>query len=302
MKKVCVILSAYNGEQFIEEQINSILNQCEVEVNLVIRDDGSTDRTGEIIKKFRYNNQVTIINGENIGYCNSFITALSLAPNSDYYAFADQDDIWLNQKLKNAVDKLENIEDTSSKLYASSLTVVDEKLNYLKTKKYDDIKITLGSALSRQRIAGCTMVFNNQLKSLIIKAINYSENRFGHDGWAYLLCLATGGYVVIDSSSYILYRRHENTETSGGGKILSKLKRELLNFTKYKNTQLDATKFIVDYYSKYLTDDSKELLNTIYSYNHKLANKAKLIYTNKMSTGNIMIDIINKIYITFNCF
>ena len=302
MKKVCVILSAYNGDKYIEEQIKSILDQSGVDLKLIIRNDGSTDKTGMIINKFSDNNRVTIVHGENIGYCMSFITALSLAPKSDYYAFADQDDIWLEEKLKSAIYNLENIESSGSKLYASSLTVVDKKLNYIKTKNYDDIRITLGSALSRQRIAGCTMVFNDQLRSLIIKAINYSKNRFGHDGWAYLLCLATGGSVVIDSNSYILYRRHENTETSGGGRLFSKIKRELMNFTKYRNTQLDATRFIVDHYSNCLTDDSKKLLNTIYSYNRRWTDKVKLIFSGKMSTGIIKLDILNKIYITFNCF
>ena len=164
MKSVLVVMSAYNGEKYIQEQIDSILAQENVQVKLIIRDDGSVDNTLDIIKKNSANhNNVEYIAGENIGYKRSFYNTLTDSPDTyDYYAFSDQDDVWDKSKLIRAVEMLEN-ESNDIKMYASALRVVDQNLNFTEINNYDKLKISYGSAMSRQRIAGCTMVFNKKL-------------------------------------------------------------------------------------------------------------------------------------------
>ena len=92
MKKVTVLLSTYNGEKFIKHQIQSLLAQRGVDLQIVIRDDGSTDETIRILKSFN-NNKIKIIkSNENLGPAKSFINLLNIVGDSDYYAFCDQDD------------------------------------------------------------------------------------------------------------------------------------------------------------------------------------------------------------------
>ena len=94
MKTVQILLSSYNGEKYISRQIDSILRQKDVEIHLLIRDDGSTDGTRAIIKEYekKYPANVEVVFGENMGWKKSFFTLLRLAGDYDYYAFADQDD------------------------------------------------------------------------------------------------------------------------------------------------------------------------------------------------------------------
>ena len=96
MDKVAVLLSAYNGEKFLCEQIDSIMNQQNVDLDLYIRDDGSSYRTQEYLKQYvEQNDSIHLQNGCNLGVANSFMSLLYNVPNHyDYYAFADQDDIW----------------------------------------------------------------------------------------------------------------------------------------------------------------------------------------------------------------
>ena len=108
---VSVLMSTYNGEKYIREQIESILNQKKVKVHLLIRDDGSQDSTIEIVKEYanKYPN-VSVYAGKNIGIGNSFMELLRNAPEADYYAFADQDDVWLDGKLERAIELIKATE------------------------------------------------------------------------------------------------------------------------------------------------------------------------------------------------
>ena len=107
MVNVAVLLSAYNGDKFIKEQIESILNQNGVNVKLTIRNDGGDpeEKTRRIIREYvAKDERVSLLEGENLGCAKSFWQLLREAPEADYYAFADQDDVWLPDKLKAATD------------------------------------------------------------------------------------------------------------------------------------------------------------------------------------------------------
>ena len=106
---VTVLMSTYNGERFLKEQLDSILQQQDVDVRLCVRDDGSTDGTMDILLEYADAIELTI--GNNFGVGNSFMSMVYSANlESDYYAFSDQDDIWMPDKLISAVDELKNIE------------------------------------------------------------------------------------------------------------------------------------------------------------------------------------------------
>ena len=128
MKKVTILLSSYNGETYLDEQLESIVAQKGVMTDILVRDDGSSDHTCDILDQWQQKTSLRWYSGENIGPARSFMDLLRQADDSCYYAFSDQDDYWLSDKLKVAVDKLESYERRPA-LYFCQTELVDKKLN-----------------------------------------------------------------------------------------------------------------------------------------------------------------------------
>lgn len=241
MISVAVIMSTYNGEKYLDEQIDSILNQTDLEVTLFVRDDGSSDGTKNILEKYaRDNGNIHINFGENAGVGNSFMHALYSVPDTfDYYAFADQDDIWLENKLFQAVKALQ---ESGKMLYASNQENTDKDGNSLGLRYKEDALInqTPLSILSVNMIAGCTMVFTNGFYKILCNADNRPSsvllrNRI-HDVWVAMVASLFDG-IVYDKNSYILYRQHENNvvgaKSSLGKRLKNKFKK--IKCKEYRN-------------------------------------------------------------------
>lgn len=138
-----------------------------MDVRLYIRDDGSSDRTTDILASYQEHKNVKIEKGNNLGFAKSFLTALDECDEADYYAFSDQDDVWEKDKLSTAIEILEEESQSTPLLYCSALQRVDENLNPLHVQSYHGLRINLPSMLTRGRLAGCTFVFNNTLRNLV---------------------------------------------------------------------------------------------------------------------------------------
>lgn len=208
MKKILVLLSSYNGEKYITAQIESIMNQkVDAIVNLRIRDDGSKDSTCKIIKEMKkiYNDRIELIEGKNIGYNASFFDLLRNAQGYDYYSISDQDDIWMEDKLKKAIEMLEEKDDIPL-LYASkSYLVHDDMVPYGETreKKRD---ITIYNSLIQNICPGHTQVMNNKMLQKLKKEIDISKV-YVYDSWIEnMACLY--GEIVYDNTSHTYYRQH----------------------------------------------------------------------------------------------
>lgn len=209
-----ILMSTYNGEKYIRTQLNSILEQEYQDFDLLIRDDGSTDHTCEIIKEYAENYpNITWYAGENLGVQKSFFDLILKANlEKDYYAFADQDDKWLPGKISRAVSILEKYPKDVPVLYCSDKTIVNDKLEPLKVTVSRVMKqATFGNALVQDMCTGCTAVMSKSL----LKIIRYKipDYVIMHDWWFYLTATCFGE-VFYDTESYILYRQHGNN-TSG---------------------------------------------------------------------------------------
>lgn len=257
--RVCVLMSTFNGERYIEEQIDSILNQKGVEITLLIRDDGSSDNTLQICQRYGIRNNVFIYEGDNIGVGRSFIDLLKNAPENDYYAFADQDDVWLADKMISAIrcikevegsdlsafmkkgypitrDMISNVHKSNSAnipiLYGSNQMIVDKKLNSV-GERFSGVPVCdLFSSITRNKIYGCTMVMNRALQNRC-KTIELPSNQIlkkkNHDAWVLYVAFITGVFIY-DKECKILYRQHELQvvgvrKITGIGKIKDKIKR-----------------------------------------------------------------------------
>ena len=183
--KVAIIMSTYNGEKYLREQIDSILNQKNVDVELFIRDNGSSDSTAEIISDYAVKNHNVIFwNKDSIinrGIRDSFLTLLKEVCDEytdiNYFAFADQDDVWKSEKLYAAVKMIEeNADRETPTLYYSNKTFVDADLNLISEehiKYYGDFFEALWPSLA----SGCTMVFNKKMAEMSVRhlPIQYSS-------------------------------------------------------------------------------------------------------------------------------
>ncbi len=219
------MLSTYNGEKYLVEQLNSLLTQNGVELTILIRDDGSIDGTLGILREYSANNSNIILEeGENIGCALSFFALMNKAvddfSNYDYYAFCDQDDVWKEEKLSIAVSKLNQENTNPYKLYFSCADYVNADLSLIKKSHIPVEKLDFNTSLIRSYSLGCTMVLNIELLKEALKINEYIESEdFNinylplHDAWINAIAFAIDATIYADNYSYILYRQHENNVT-----------------------------------------------------------------------------------------
>jgi glycosyltransferase involved in cell wall biosynthesis len=226
LPRVNVLLSSFNGAGFLRAQIDSVLQQQGVKVSIVIRDDGSTDpKTLEQLEQWQQHPQLEVYYGENRGATASFFKLLGLADDSaEYYAFCDQDDIWLADKLARGVNRLQQLDEDCA-LYCTRLTYVDAQLEPAGLSRAPRAAITPANALVENFGAGCTMVFTPALRRL---AMRQSDPRLivMHDWWLYLIA-AFLGQVDYDMTPSILYRQHEANLVGGSSSVGGNARRRI---------------------------------------------------------------------------
>ncbi|WP_302535152.1 glycosyltransferase [Megasphaera elsdenii] len=282
--KVQIFLSTYNGERYLKAQIDSLLNQQDVEVGILVRDDGSTDRTCEILKQYEEQGKLQFYKGCNLGYAESFLDLIKQDVYADYYAFCDQDDVWLSTKLICAVQKINDESHDLEKplLYASALQRVDKNLNRLSIQNFRNLKLSLGAEFTRHRLAGCSFVFNNTLRNLIKKTNHIPTS---HDKLATILCLACGGQIIYDSNTYILFRRHGDNTSSDSKSKINKIKKDLKKYLYHKNQADKLASFLLSTYREDMLFDSIVFLSLISSYKCSLWKTIKLAFSSYIDCG-----------------
>lgn len=211
MRKVQILMSTYNGEKFLKEQLDSILEQSYQEFQILIRDDGSSDGTIEILKEYEKKENIKIILGVNIGVVKSFFELMNQDGDYDYYVLSDQDDYWDKDKLKIMIESIENIGKEVPILCVSNYEIVSSNLSFIK-KGYDNnkkIELSIKNSLVENPFPGCVYFYNNNLKQIFKnKKINY-EKIIMHDYFLYMLATIVGEVKYIPKC-LIKYRQHEN--------------------------------------------------------------------------------------------
>lgn len=258
--KVAVLLSTYNGEMFLEQLLDSIIHQSYNNYVIYIRDDGSTDRTKEIINRYKLNNEKKILIMEdelgNIGFTNSFIKLVEFA-DADYYFFCDQDDIWhvnkisvLTKKIKEAERLYQNI----PILTASDLEVIDKSNrllyhSFLKLSKFNMNYINY--VKFRNFFPGCCMCFNQLSKKLLIEYMNINNFSapFYHDSLLFLLT-SLFGKILLDEQKLIKYRINDYNTIGLGKRKPTPVIILLKDFAKYIFRNKEYRKIKLELYFK----------------------------------------------------
>ena len=219
MDKIAVLLSVYNGKAYLKEQLDSLICQEGVQTEILIRDDCSSDESLQFLYDYsRNHDNIKVIKGDNVGSAHSFMELIyeiaSTNTSCDYFAFCDQDDVWMKDKLCSAVNILKTQPEDKPSLYIGTYQMVDSTLHPIPTVLKKPT-INLPAALAANSATGCTMVFNKALLELL--ASKSPKDFIMHDYWAYLVCLSVGGYVYYDETPHILYRQHDHNVIGGLG-------------------------------------------------------------------------------------
>lgn len=207
-KSVSVAMAAYNGEQYIGDQIDSILYQLKRDDELVISLDASLDRTDQIVReKCKKDKRIILIDGPNQGAISNFENAINIA-NKDIIFLADQDDYWLPGKVENV---LKAFDDTDVKVVLHDASIVDKNLNVIIPSYFQHRKVRKGikENILKNSYMGCCMAFRQELKEVILP---FPKDIPMHDQWIGLVGELTGKTIFLPQQ-YLLYRRHEANET-----------------------------------------------------------------------------------------
>ena len=210
--KITVLMSTYNGAKYIDEQLESIFNQeFDGELDILVRDDGSTDGTQEILDRYQKERKnFKWYQGENKRPGRSFWELLRKASGSDFYSFADQDDVWDKDKLQIAVNCLLTLNQDNPLMYMSDVRTVDKDLNLLSpTMVAKDIPIEYPKSLMNNICPGCTYVFNEKARAL---AAEFDADKYYMDihDWKIYKIVLCFGQVYFDQSAHMSYRQHGN--------------------------------------------------------------------------------------------
>ncbi len=303
---VCVIMSTYNGKDYVVEQIESLLRQKNVQITIFVRDDGSKDNTVAILEGYR-DKGLTIESGENCGAKVSFLKALRMAPDADYYAFSDQDDVWDDDKLIVAVEAIKAVERENPDkcvLYAGTTRSVDRDLVAMESIKYSGEKTVRVNGFLKgkpRNAAGCTMVFNRKLKELISL---YMPQTFPmHDAWLNNVCMAVGGVIVHDPIPHMSYRQHGNNVVGGKRGLLASVKRRIAFYKKMgKCYHTKMLKEIFDHYGQYMPEDNVKRYQLVAGYRDSFRNKVLLLKDKDFFKGDFKHRIESRLLVLFNVY
>ena len=217
-KTVAILLSTYNGEAYLSEQLASIEAQSYSHWHLLWRDDGSTDRTHALMGEFAERigearcREVTSHIGR-LGVQGSFMLLLRAAQGYAFVAFADQDDVWLPEKLATAMRYMGGTTEKRPTLYCGRQLLVDRILRPLRLSPSFRSSLPFPASLAQNIATGCTMLLN-QSATRIIAQTQPPEGSL-HDWWSYIVVTAVGGQVFFDKAPYILYRQHGGNVVGG---------------------------------------------------------------------------------------
>lgn len=229
---VAVLLCTHHGDRFLTEQLDSIRTQQHKNITVWASDDGSEDNTPQILKKYQSiwkKDNFSIHSGPQKGFVANFLSVICQADiDADYFAYADQDDIWEADKLSRAIARLKNISSETPALYCSRTSLIDDNGNNTGFTPLFSKPPSFANALIQNISSGNTVVMNKAARNLLRTA--GEKTVVNHDWWTYMLIAGAGGTVIYDPYPSIRYRQHDNNLVSSNTGWRSRMRRIRLRF------------------------------------------------------------------------
>jgi len=260
---VCILMATYNGERFLTEQLQSIADQTHQNWRVIISDDGSSDNTLAIAREFQQQwgtDRLEIRQGPGQGYCQNFLSmACDTTVHADFYAFSDQDDVWMADKLERAVAHFnDNNESLMPRAYGSRTQIVDAALNPLGFSPEFTLPRSFRNALVQNIAGGNTQVFNQAAKTLLEQA--GPQKVVSHDWWLYQIVKGAGGVFYYDPRPSLLYRQHSNALIGANSSFSAIVERVFHIFNGRFKKRTDINYAALCNVRHLLTKDSQDIL------------------------------------------
>lgn len=264
---VAILLCTCNGAQFLAEQLDSLEVQAHQNWRVIASDDGSTDQTLEILQQYQAkwpSGKLTIRSGPQKGFCHNFLSiACDPEIKADYYAFCDQDDVWLPFKLTNGISSLKLTGDRGNStpmLYGGKTVYVDEDLKVLGGSFEFNYPKVFRNALVQAMAGGNTLIFNQASKALLEKTSGVDPA--SHDWWLYLLVSGAGGLCIFDANAQVLYRQHRDSLVGENRSISAKVKRIHFLFGGRFKSLIDLNIKALMRHQSLLSNENSNLVNS----------------------------------------
>lgn len=284
---VSVLMATYNGEKYLREQIESLIAQKDVNIKILVRDDGSSDETINILEEYKLNGLLSWYQGEHLNVQKGFLDLLKKSPDSDYYAFCDQDDVWDDDKLYVAVNRLKDYPRNKPSVYYCGQRLVDENLKLLSIHRVSNRRNAYTNFLISNN-AGCTTVFNKTLRDIINQ--HTPEFILMHDSWVLKLCIAVGGSFIADPEPHISYRQHRNNTiglNTGIKSLAWRVRHYIVDFKIQR--QIES---LLQFYEIQMTDDYVKFAKQITQYNKSIINWIRLLFNKKIDFDSRALNFI----------
>ena len=280
MSEITVVMATYNGAKYLEEQIQSILDQSMRPARILIFDDGSSDDTQQIATSFDSGLIHFHVNEKNKGVTKNFVDGI-LATHTPYIALADQDDIWEPQKLEKTYHELINIQEAERPAVVfSDLCVIDQNNQTVSSSFWAEIGIgnyefCLNTLLFGNFMTGCTLLMNHQIKPYL-QRIQIDTDI--HDAWIALIAYTFGKASAI-REPLVRYRQHQTNLTFSTGTKKRDFKFKLLKhleFLRHPERYLhERTTLVAAFLDSFEADIPEDLRDKYQSF-FKLKNKGYL--------------------------
>lgn len=227
LPSVAILLATYNGEAFLDAQLASIEVQAGIgRIDVHVSDDDSTDGTRDLLEAWAQRwqrGEFAIVRGPVQGYAANFRSLLAGTPaEADYFAFADQDDLWDEDKLALAIAKLADT--TTPGLYLSRTRLIDEAGRFMGLSPLFGHPPDFRNAIVQSIGGGNTIVMNAAAFRLAAESARRTAF-LSHDWWCYILCAGAGGTVIYDSEPHVGYRQHARNVIGRNTGLLPRLRR-----------------------------------------------------------------------------
>ncbi|WP_052285258.1 glycosyltransferase [Kluyvera genomosp. 1] len=229
---VAILLAAYNGDKYIKEQLQSLVDQSYSRISIFISDDSKNEDTYKIVQKFILDNNLQNVfyrKGPQESFVENFLSMVNDQNIiADYYAFCDQDDIWHTNKIKTAVSRLCELDSNTPNIYCGRTRLVNEVGTTIGFSPLFKRSPSFRNALVQNIAGGNTMVFNHSLKNILSSLPQ--ANCISHDWLAYLIATACNGTVIYSPNADIDYRQHGSNIIGSNKGIFARVKRLSLLF------------------------------------------------------------------------
>lgn len=267
--KLVVLMSTYNGERYIREQLDSLLRQSLKPDLIYIRDDGSRDDTVAILEEYASEfSFIKYYSGKNMGPAKSFWELICNCEEADYYALCDQDDVWFMDKMETAISTLEKENGSIPLLYCSKYTLTDKDLNPIDSNVSSLYNFSdFPHALIYHTAPGCTFVFNNEARKKIVRYDVEKEYCIIHDAIIHKI-VTMFGKMVLDLKPHMFYRQHGDNQIGMNANVVKVFFGRMNRFLngKIRNYRSDTARSLLHVYGKEIDNDKRKLLNIVANY------------------------------------